>query len=1510
MKKNYHFTLWYLGIIILFSCLIIFNITSLTLIPGDFGSANSGPPDGCVDFEDLMIFAMAYGSTPSDANWNPLCDIAGLGGSLTPDGVIDFEDLMIFAMHYGECSTDTYTLTTSVTPSDSGYITLNPSGGTYAAGTQVTLTANPESGYYCFDHWGGDVSGSSNPIIITMDANKSVTAYFVPCNGVTGVYAAAITYHATSMGKVQPKLDELFEKRKLKYAIRVPEPREATKGDIAYGVAIAWDEYEGASVYRIYRRVNGGSFSIIAEPIVTPGEGYYEYPDIDVSPGNVYTYYVTALVNSTETPPSRYASTQHLPSCSLSSPANGSSISNPNQTFSWSPVGIISFPYGPISSEESDLWIYDQTASKNSWWPFFADMTTSSANYNQDGQAIDLVDGHQYTWDSWGYGYDTDGYLNAISMSEDWGFVYNDGGSDTRIIRLEGNLSFGDVNVGDSAQGTLTIYNDGNSTLTVSSISYPTGFSGNWSGTISAGSSHNVTVTFSPAQAITYSGTLTVNSNATSGTNTKSVSGTGIGTRIINLSGDLSFGDVYVNDTSTKILTISNTGTSTLHVISIDYPTGFSGNWNGDISAGSSHNVTVTFSPTEVKTYSDSLTVNSNATSGTNTKSVSGTGIEIPDTIQGMIDAASDGDIITLEAKTYYESGIIFPNDRKIILQGANLNNPLATVVDGGGENTVFILENVPDGTIIQGITIQNGSGDSTGGISIINGSPVITGNNIYNNIGRAGGGIRVKLETNGTVYISNNNISQNGGEQGGGVGLLNSEGGGIINFNNNIVSNNSLIDFTTSDDLGAGILAICYSNDGTINIKGNDIFDNNGEGLFILTSDGNVNVTEGNDVYNNDYCGIVIYRQGGNIDIFSNTINNNSNNNNSNNNYNTGGVYNAYGFSTFTNIGSGGMENTICGNKVNGVATETNQVYPNNYPDNFISAVCGSSTNHPPEIISIPITTATVNKPYSYDVDATDPDVGDTLTYSLTTKPSGMSINSSTGVINWTPSSDQVGDNSVTVKVSDNGSPVESDTQSFVIEVGTAPPDPPDPPQLSDPGDSVWSNEDYTISWSDESSSGATKYCLRESGVNDENFNNYTDYTIDGGHNTSKVLHHSVASSDITYYYKVRAETSDSNIHSNWEDSNIVSIVIKAKSIPAVSTQDASGIEKYSVVGNGNLVNINGSECTELGFEIGESQSNYELKLCSGSSFNTGSYSLKIEGLKEDTKYYIRAYASNGTYIGRGNWKEFRTLPDPVVYRAFLVGANGTAFFDSVAPYNSVHHLYSILDHSNFYCSISHNDIITGSDATKENILQGINSHFYGADNNDISCFYFAGHGARSGNISYLCPYDFDGYTSTAISISELETYLNNAPGIKVVFLDCCAAGGFINKANSENKFSDDEYVNFNNDVINIFSTANSKYLTDSNQYRVLTAVRRDEIAHSNEFTLYPYMLFTEALCQGCGYDYYTYPYWADNNGDRKISLQEACTYSQYWLDNEFPSKVQNVQIFPEGSNFPIIEY
>jgi imidazole glycerol phosphate synthase subunit HisF len=69
----------------------------------------------------------------------------------------------------------------------------------------------------------------------------------------------------------------------------------------------------------------------------------------------------------------------------------------------------------------------------------------------------------------------------------------------------------------------------------------------------------------------------------------------------------------------------------------------------------------------------------------------------------------------------------------------------------------------------------------------------------------------------------------------------------------------------------------------------------------------------------------------------------------------------------------------------------------------------------------------------YIYSVDATDPD-GDTLTYSLTVFPEGMTMDSATGLIQWTPSEAQVGSHDVTVEVSDGRSGTAS--QSFTVEV------------------------------------------------------------------------------------------------------------------------------------------------------------------------------------------------------------------------------------------------------------------------------------------------------------------------------------------------------------------------------------------------------------------------------------------------------------------------------------------
>ena len=228
------------------------------------------------------------------------------------------------------------------------------------------------------------------------------------------------------------------------------------------------------------------------------------------------------------------------------------------------------------------------------------------------------------------------------------------------ILGLSGNLAFSLVTVNTTKTTTLTISNTGTSTLTVNGISYPDGFTGNWSsGAIAAGGSQNVTVTFSPTAVQAYSGTVTVASDMTSGTNSATISGSGtaVPSRIIALLGNMTFGNVTVNSTKASTLTISNAGNSVLSVGGVTLPSGFAlgANYQGSnnsyfphsIAANSAANVTVLFRPTAVQAYVGNVTVYSDMNYGTNTASISAIGTPEP-APDGNFRYSDNGETITV----------------------------------------------------------------------------------------------------------------------------------------------------------------------------------------------------------------------------------------------------------------------------------------------------------------------------------------------------------------------------------------------------------------------------------------------------------------------------------------------------------------------------------------------------------------------------------------------------------------------------------------------------------------------------------------------------------------------------------------------------------------------------------------------------------------------------------------------------------------------------------------------
>ena len=261
------------------------------------------------------------------------------------------------------------------------------------------------------------------------------TTIFEIKSEISDVEACAITLQAVNstsgsinISEFQNKIDQLQEKGILKLSYMFDNESKSlikTSATPAYMIEIDWDGYYDATGYRVYKSVNGAGYVLVLDWEAPSGYDRYSFYDEDVVPGNTYAYYVIAYGCGWETESSEIVTIDtFLPPCSLISPLDGTKITNPNPVFKWSPVGV-TFPYGSIQEGGSALWVYDDTANSGAWLDWFFDMTTSAATYNQDGQASPLVSGHTYLWESWGYGYDENWNLIAMSWSEDWGFTYN-----------------------------------------------------------------------------------------------------------------------------------------------------------------------------------------------------------------------------------------------------------------------------------------------------------------------------------------------------------------------------------------------------------------------------------------------------------------------------------------------------------------------------------------------------------------------------------------------------------------------------------------------------------------------------------------------------------------------------------------------------------------------------------------------------------------------------------------------------------------------------------------------------------------------------------------------------------------------------------------------------------------------------------------------------------------------------------------------------------------------------
>ena len=198
------------------------------------------------------------------------------------------------------------------------------------------------------------------------------------------------------------------------------------------------------------------------------------------------------------------------------------------------------------------------------------------------------------------------------------------------------SVSFGNVNVHNSATQTVTLRNTGTASLTVSSVSISgSGFSlasVSTPFTLAVGATKVLIVTFAPTVSGAASGSISVRSNASDPNLSIPLSGTGtIRGPLTATPPRLNFGSVQVNTTSSLTVMLTNTGTGPVAVSAVSISgTGFSlasVRTPFTVAAGARATLAASFRPTVTGAFNGAITVASNATNPSLSIPLSGTGV-------------------------------------------------------------------------------------------------------------------------------------------------------------------------------------------------------------------------------------------------------------------------------------------------------------------------------------------------------------------------------------------------------------------------------------------------------------------------------------------------------------------------------------------------------------------------------------------------------------------------------------------------------------------------------------------------------------------------------------------------------------------------------------------------------------------------------------------------------------------------------------------------------------------
>ena len=375
-----------------------------------------------------------------------------------------------------------------------------------------------------------------------------------------------------------------------------------------------------------------------------------------------------------------------------------------------------------------------------------------------------------------------------------------------------------------------------------------------------------------------------------------------------------------------------------------------------------------------------------------------------------------------------------------------------------------------------------------------------------------------------------------------------------------------------------------------------------------------------------------------------------------------------------------------------------------------------------------------------------------------------------------------------------------------------------------------------------------------------------------------------------------------------------------------SIASGESIGYTAKTVTLNVGRVNSSGMDNADITWSAVPNAARYRLmRYCSDGSESEvrivipgDTLTYTDTGLDVNKEYYytLRPYADIGGGQYLGGPTSNRVYCKPIItYRALLIGQMYTG--TSYALHGTENDRDAIAA-ALYTMGATPYTVTQKTDLTGSGILSAIQTAFSGATDNDVSLFFYSGHGVQSTDTEYLgalCGVDLPS-ASAYITPTKLRNALDTIPGTKIVIIDACHSGNMIGKnlsatgdasiASTAVDTVDDQAMNqmIASSFISAFATAAKANLATGGYY-VLVAAHSSQtsIEMFNGYKWFGY--FTTILCQGSGYDEINdsvlSSLYADANRDLMISLSEAYNY----VIANTGTVEQVAQVYPTGSSY-----